>query len=444
MQSNHRIALFCGIVLLALVSPPSDAADVVFIQNNGSFNSGWTDLMTDLGHTVTGFGSYTDISGNPAQLSALQSADLIMFLRDTDSGNYDDSAAEISAWNGLNTPIILSNPYVSRNSRLKWTDNGSTPSTSGGTMTVTDPLHPIFTGVTVDSSNQLVGSTGSVPAIDVSSNNNGTVLATNGSNSWITYWPTGTEYYSGAVQTAGAPRMFFGLGNGTDESLTANGELILDNAINYVLGNPIVPPPPSPPPVHVVLEAESFVSEGGAGFSVLADAGASLGNYATTATNGSTPDNTATYDVTFIEPGDYALYARVLVESNSANNDSFFAPDGFGTNPDITVNNIAGNGDDWLWINLFTGSTADGADSFTDTVPLFNVADAGTFQFTIGGREDGFWIDKFVFSTENNLNSEQLDGVVTTAPSAVPEPSTFVLAAFGLLGLAFFGWRKRK
>jgi len=34
-----------------------------------------------------------------------------------------------------------------------------------------------------------------------------------------------------------------------------------------------------------------------------------------------------------------------------------------------------------------------------------------------------------------------LDGTLFIAP--VPEPSTLALAAFGLLGLAFFGWRKR-
>ena len=35
------------------------------------------------------------------------------------------------------------------------------------------------------------------------------------------------------------------------------------------------------------------------------------------------------------------------------------------------------------------------------------------------------------------------DNVAASVPT-VPEPSTFALAALGLLGLGWFGWRKRK
>lgn len=43
------------------------------------------------------------------------------------------------------------------------------------------------------------------------------------------------------------------------------------------------------------------------------------------------------------------------------------------------------------------------------------------------------------------LNLDGTAGVSTlSAPTAVPEPGTFALAAFGLLGLAWCGWQKRK
>ena len=56
---------------------------------------------------------------------------------------------------------------------------------------------------------------------------------------------------------------------------------------------------------------------------------------------------------------------------------------------------------------------------------------------------------KFTFPsshpTSNNWTwYRELDVVGTATTAAVPEPSTFVLASLSLLGIACFGWRKRK
>jgi len=127
------------------------------------------------------------------------------------------------------------------------------------------------------------------------------------------------------------------------------------------------------------------------------------------------PGRVASYTVTFPEAGTYDLYARVLVGPGGANDDSFFYGNGFGaksptTSSDwILCNNlwdvgytnasdiVAGAGTIqtgvWKWIDIsqFNGGAA----------PISFTVTAGTLTqtFQIGGREDGFDIDKFVFGT---------------------------------------------
>lgn len=142
-------------------------------------------------------------------------------------------------------------------------------------------------------------------------------------------------------------------------------------------------------------------------------------------------------EVTFPGAGIYELYTRLRVGPNGNNDDSFFAPDNFGS----------GNG--WIQVNGITGFVAPGEPGFeanmsvlgngpgqteswswhrlegaTYTVP----DDALTQTFRFGGREDGLDIDKFAFSQENILyTTEQIDGGlagVYTTPPEPPEPFT--------------------
>ena len=53
--------------------------------------------------------------------------------------------------------------------------------------------------------------------------------------------------------------------------------------------------------------------------------------------------------------------------------------------------------------------------------------------------------------TYNGTNTAPFDNVfvvtgskLTLNPALIPEPSSFVLAAMGLLGLAFVAWRRRR
>jgi uncharacterized repeat protein (TIGR03803 family) len=137
-------------------------------------------------------------------------------------------------------------------------------------------------------------------------------------------------------------------------------------------------------------------------------------NNNTTSTPG-IPGRVASYNVTFPAAGSYDLYARVRVGPVAGGDDSFLYANGFGvksltTGTDwILCNNLgnvgfvnsgdivtgggsAGSGV-WKWIDVsqFNGGQA----PINFTVPSGNL----TQPFQIGGREDGFDIDKFAFGT---------------------------------------------
>ncbi|WP_139923171.1 endo-1,4-beta-xylanase [Hymenobacter sp. DG01] len=156
--------------------------------------------------------------------------------------------------------------------------------------------------------------------------------------------------------------------------------------------------------------------------------------------NPGTAARVITYSVTFPGAGAYDLYARVRVGPATANDDSFYYGNGFGTKQVdadadwITVNqlnsvgytsgNIAVDGAGgatngvWKWINLskFNGGEA----------PInFTVAAGSLTQtFQIGAREDGLDIDKLVFgATGLHFTVANLDA---GAQGSTTAPVTFI------------------
>ena len=163
-------------------------------------------------------------------------------------------------------------------------------------------------------------------------------------------------------------------------------------------------------------------------------------NYSSTTVPG-IPGRVASYSVTFPNAGTYDLYARVRVGPGAANDDSFFYANGFGTKSPtastdwILCNNlwnvgftnagdiVTGGGivqtGAWKWIDIsqFNG----GAAPINFTVTAGNL----TQTFQIGGREDGFDMDKFAFGTTGtSFAVSNLDS--GTVPYTPPITNVFV------------------
>ena len=230
--------------------PASGNSRIVWITENNDFSEepspddvGWTNLLSINGFDVVR-NDVRDLDVNQAALDEMNAADLVIISRDTNSGNYNNSAAEVEAWNGITAPVIQMSSFLVRNSRWFWFNNNANPVATGNDIQASEPAHPIFAGITLDGNNQFtiieeeqVNVTGGTDA------GNGTVLATDPGtgNVWIAYWDAGVEFYAGSGQTAGAPRLWFGAGVVDNnpkggENFTADGEAAFLNAVRFMIG----------------------------------------------------------------------------------------------------------------------------------------------------------------------------------------------------------------
>jgi len=247
------------LLLLGLcLSPAAQAANIILATGTRDVDGDgvqddleWVGWLESLGHTVDFQLDYW-ASLNDDKIAALEAADLIIFSRGSSSGNYATDATEIAQWNAITTPIVLMNAYIVRSTRWLWFNSTTISNLEAPMMEVLVPEHPIFTGVTLDASNQVAivddtgtGQTSFLGSADVG---NGTLVASTGANSWIAEWQPETEFYAGSGQTAAGLRMLFCAG--TQEvgstpqgefNLTEEGEVLLANIIRYMTGEDIEP-----------------------------------------------------------------------------------------------------------------------------------------------------------------------------------------------------------
>ncbi len=164
----------------------------------------------------------------------------------------------------------------------------------------------------------------------------------------------------------------------------------------------------------ILVEAESGVV--GADYEIASDGDITYARITTNLINADNPgsgDRVITMEVTFPDSGYYDLYGKVKIGPQNADDDSYFYANKFGiantiNNDDwITVNNIGGLGfpnpedviygnggasnDVFKWYNFSELTGQEPGVSFH--VDL----DSLTQTFMVGGREDGFLIDKFAF-----------------------------------------------
>jgi hypothetical protein len=210
---------------------------------------GWVDLLKSRGCNVDyrylalGNGYWRTL--DQAKLDELNAADLVIVSRNTDSGSYDDGD-EIAQWNSVTSPLILMSSHISRSSRWKWL-NTDTINSAVPLMKPMDPAAPAFAGVTLDADGLVDAIVAGLDSslMGIADAGNGTVLATRADTDelWIAQWDAGVEFYTGAGQIAGGPRVFFT--GGTQEvvptigrgemNFTDSGQAVFLNVIGMLL-----------------------------------------------------------------------------------------------------------------------------------------------------------------------------------------------------------------
>jgi hypothetical protein len=228
---------------------------------------GYTNLLTSAGHTVTRF--LNTGAPNVADLNA--NFDLAIVSRSSNSADFNPGAPS-AAWASVTTPVMLMSGYALRNNRAGFTTGATIPDTAGPIkLTVNAPTHPIFAGIALDGMNTTVNdyTTGlqmwngaTMNGISVNTNPitpGGTILATvnragdpaNG-GMIIGEFPAGTSMSNGTSDSLAGTRLVFLSGsreNGISSELTglidltADGELMFRNAVNYLtmLPEPVLP-----------------------------------------------------------------------------------------------------------------------------------------------------------------------------------------------------------
>ncbi len=210
-------------------------------------DQGWIDVLEANGYTVdTSFRNQEARTLDDTKIAAMNAADLIIVSRNSNSGDYATDAAEVTQWNSITTPLMLQAMHIIRNSRWMWVDTTTLPNLSDSSIDIVEPSHPIFAGVP-DGAQLLDGDVGPTTFVGISDMGNGTLLAQVAGEvdtSWIAEWQPGVEFYPGAGQFAGGPRMMFCAG--TQEAapttgrgvynLTPDGEILFLNAVRYLTG----------------------------------------------------------------------------------------------------------------------------------------------------------------------------------------------------------------
>ena len=252
----------------------------VFGSGPGPYaDQGVISLLTGAGHTVTRFNPSDATPLGVTELAGLNASDLIIIGRSIGSGAFD-STAEILPWNTqILKPMIVTNTYISRSSRLGWFTGGPTqPDVVTNMLTFPDPASPVSSYIignvslngstTVNSATEAVAfpppltqpDTRGISMITDPLVSGATLIAsgaTTPNSTFIASWPTGTALGGQAVgENLSGYRMQFLVGNresGTApenvvgnagfENLTPDGEAMFLRAVAVAGNNGLVPIP---------------------------------------------------------------------------------------------------------------------------------------------------------------------------------------------------------
>jgi hypothetical protein len=251
-------------------------ASGVFGSGAGPYpDEGILNLLRAAGHTITRFNPSNSSVLSATEVATLNLSDLIIIGRSIGSGSFD-TAAETLPWNSqITKPLLVTNTFISRNSRLGWFTGSTQPDVISNQLTFTSTSDPV--SAYIIGSVSLSGSTTVNPATELVVNPaftgdrgislitdtvvpGGTTIASSAAaanSTFIGSWPAGTTLQGTSVgQTLGGYRMQFLVGNrepGTApdnvvgnagfENLTPDGEGMFLRAVAVAGNNGLVPIP---------------------------------------------------------------------------------------------------------------------------------------------------------------------------------------------------------
>jgi hypothetical protein len=231
----------------------TNAQNIVWISETNAdadsvyFDQGWIDLLEDAGYSVD-FRPSEWMTLDTYKLATLESADLIIASRNSNSGNYATDLTEVAQWNNVPTPLILMTVYWCRNNRWLWINDTSIEEYAPeAMMQVVDSAHPIFEGIKpVDGLVDVIDETineGQNSFILTNDIGNGMLIAQRADNQavWIAEWAPDVEFYDGSGQIPAEKRMLFLAGGGGAQeagsfNLNDDGTRIFLNAVKYLTG----------------------------------------------------------------------------------------------------------------------------------------------------------------------------------------------------------------
>ncbi|GAA5484757.1 hypothetical protein [Haloferula sargassicola] len=262
MKPRH--SRFTPSILPFLLVGAAHAASLVLVTGDAGRDADLVAHLESLGHTVT-TGAYGAIDTNPSEVAALNSADLVIISRNTNSGDYASGATEVAAWDSLTTPVLLGNAYIARNNRWSYVDTaliqadyGNDISAPSGTATV----HPLFAGLTPNTiadpaisglEKYSFSSSSDIPDGGTVMGDGMTIGVRNNisfQNVIVASWEAGGM--TGSGNPLGSDRYFYALPEDFS-SFDANGVQLLDNIVDATL---------VPEPGAAVLTLTFFVAAG--------------------------------------------------------------------------------------------------------------------------------------------------------------------------------------
>lgn len=226
----------------------------------------YTQILRSAGHTVTRI-----VTSATPDVALLNTFDLVIISRSVPSGHYQ-TVDSTPLWHGLTKPTMLLGGYILRASRLGYSFGETmTDAATDMRLNVTQPAHPIFSGVSLDGSGNTLNAFANrvtyngVLQLGISVNMDPYVdgaiilatVATEGDaalgGNIIAEIPAGTAMNSANADITAAKRLVFLTGSreaGISSEAAGIFDLQLDgvrmflNAVSYMAGIEVTEPPP--------------------------------------------------------------------------------------------------------------------------------------------------------------------------------------------------------